>query len=222
MGAVDVRSRLAATVTLTHQCWLFAIGSTLFATATTPGFAWLAGSVAANTLCFVGSWFFTSAAWIQLVRSGPEGSAEWLSAAAQFAGTVLFNVSTGAAVWAHAVLTERRLVWAPDATGSFAFLVSGALGIIAVTAGVRVWLPKSRDWQAQWVNMIGCVAFGVSAIGAFVGRSGTTADEVLANLGTFVGALCFLTAALLVLPRFRAVGAEPVDGSSAGPGGRRA
>jgi hypothetical protein len=217
-----VRSRLSATVTLTHQCWLFAIGSTFFATATAPGFAWLAGAVAANTLCFVGSWFFTSAAWIQLVRSGPEGSAEWLSAATQFAGTVLFNVSTGTAVWAHAVLTERRLVWAPDATGSLAFLVSGALGIIAVTAGAGVWLPKSRDWQAQWVNMIGCVAFGVSAIGAFVGMSGTTADEGLANLGTFVGALCFLAAAVLVLPRSRVVSAGPLDQNSAGRGGRPA
>jgi hypothetical protein len=125
-------------------------------------------------------------------------------------------------VWAHAVLTERRLVWAPDATGSLAFLISGALGIIAVTAGAGVWLPKSRDWQAQWVNMIGCVAFGVSAIGAFVAMSGTTADEGLANLGTFVGALCFLAAALLVLPRSRAVGAGPLDQNSAGRGGRPA
>jgi hypothetical protein len=192
---------LRASVTLTHQCWLFAIGSALFATATVPGFSTVAGASAANALCFVGSWFFTTAAWIQLVRSGPEGSAEWLSAATQFAGTVLFNVSTGTAVWAHAVHTERRLVWAPDATGSLAFLVSGALGIVAVTASAGRWRPKSRDWQAQWVNMIGCVAFGISALGAFVRMSGTIADQDIANLGTFIGALCFLVAAVMALPR---------------------
>lgn len=197
---------LRATVTLTHQCWLFAIGSTFFATATMPGFATLAGAATANALCFVGSWFFTTAGWIQLVRSGPEGSVEWLSAATQFAGTVLFNVSTGTAVWAHAVLTERRLVWAPDATGSLAFLVSGALGVVAITAHAGLWAPVSRDWQAQWVNMIGCVAFGISALGAFVRLSGTIADEDVANLGTFVGALCFLAAALLVLPRGQSSG----------------
>ena len=171
---------------------------------TVPGFATFAGPWAANVACFVGSWFFTSAAWIQLVRSGPEGSAEGLSAAVQVGGTVLFNVSTCAAVWAHAVFAERRLVWAPDATGSFAFLVSAAFGVIAVSAGAGWWAPDSRDWQAQWVNVIGCLAFAVSAAGAFVFTSGVTADEPVANLGTFVGALCFLAAALLVLPRFRA------------------
>jgi hypothetical protein len=191
-------------MTLTHQCWLFVIGSLCFATGTVPGFSALAGAGAANVACFVGSWFFTSAAWIQLVRSGPEGSAEWLSAATQFAGTVLFNVSTGASVWAHAVLMERRLVWAPDATGSFAFLASAALGIVAVSAQVGYWVPRSRDWQAQWVNMIGCLAFGASAVGAFVHETGTDADEGLANVGTFIGALCFLAAALIVLPRSRA------------------
>jgi hypothetical protein len=200
-----VSTRLPTVVTLTHQCWLFVIGSACFALATAPGFSALAGAGAANVACFVGSWFFTSAAWVQLVRSGPEGSIDWLSAATQFAGTVLFNVSTGASVWAHAVFAERRLVWAPDATGSFAFLASAALGIVAVSAQVGYWVPRSRDWQAQWVNMIGCLAFGASAVGAFVYKTGTDADEGLANVGTFIGALCFLAAALIVLPRSAAV-----------------
>jgi hypothetical protein len=119
----------------------------------------------------------------------------------QFAGTLLFNLSTGAAVWAHAVKAERRYVWAPDATGSLAFLISGALGMVAVTAAAGVIELRSRDWIAAAVNLIGCVAFGVSALAAFVRVSGITADELLANLGTFVGALCFLVAALLELPR---------------------
>ncbi|TFV60390.1 hypothetical protein E4P42_05490 [Mycobacterium sp. PS03-16] len=188
-------------MTPARQCWLFAIGSSLFALATAPGFAPLAGAGAANVLCFAGSFFFTSAAWIQLSRSRDRPRAEWLSAATQFMGTLLFNVSTGAAVWAHAVAAERRLVWAPDATGSAAFLVSGALGIVAVSASAGLVAARSRDWQAQWINMIGCVAFGVSAVGAFVRPTGVTADALLANTGTFTGALCFLAAALLVLPR---------------------
>ena len=88
-----------------------------------------------------------------------------------------------------------------DATGSLAFLISGVLGIVAVTAVVGIVELKSRDWQAEWINMIGCVAFGVSALGAFVTKTGVTEDALLANVGTFVGALCFLAAALLVLPR---------------------
>jgi hypothetical protein len=192
---------LPSVVTPTHQCWLFVLGSLCFATGTVPGFAASAGAGAANVACFVGSWFFTCAAWVQLVRSGPEGGIDWLSAAVQFAGTVLFNVSTGAAVWARAVAEERRLVWAPDATGSVAFLISACLGIAAVSAQVGPWAPRSRDWQAQWVNMIGCLAFGLSAAGAFVSITGTDADATLANLGTFLGALCFLAAALMVAPR---------------------
>jgi len=190
-------------VTLARQCRLFAIGSILFALATVPGFAGAAGAGAANALCFAGSFFFTSAAWIQLCRSQSQSRIEWACAAIQFGGTLLFNVSTGASVWAHAVSEERRLVWAPDAFGSVAFLVSGVLGVVAVTASVGYLAPASRDWQAEWINMIGCVAFGVSALGAFVSRSGVTEDQRLANLGTFIGALCFLAAALLVLPRRR-------------------
>ena len=187
--------------TLSRQCWLFAIGSTLFAIATMPGMSAVAGSGLTNLLCFVGSWFFTAAGWMQLVLSGPALRIGWLSAATQFAGTILFNISTGASLWAHAVKPERRLVWAPDAFGSMAFLVSGALGVVAVTAVVGIVELKSRDWQAEWINMIGCFAFGVSALGAFVTKSGITEDALLANVGTFIGALCFLVAALLILPR---------------------
>lgn len=192
---------LGGLATLSRQCRLFVIGSSFFAVATLPGFSALAGAGAANALCFIGSWFFTTAAWMQLVRSGPARSLERLSAATQFAGTVLFNISTGAAVWAHAVTSQRRLVWAPDAAGSVAFLLSAALGIAAVAVAVGVFAPRSRDWQAQWVNMAGCIAFGVSAVGAFVRQTGVTEDALLANLGTFIGALCFLAAALVVMPK---------------------
>ncbi|MFY9917690.1 MAG: hypothetical protein WAL26_04740 [Mycobacterium sp.] len=194
--------------TLRRQCWLFAIGSTLFAIATLPGMSATAGAGLSNLLCFVGSWFFTTAGWMQLVLARPALGIGWLSAATQFVGTIMFNISTGSALWAHAVKPERRLVWAPDMFGSVAFLVSGALGIVAVTAVVGIVELKSRDWQAEWINMIGCVAFGVSALGAFVTESGVTEDALLANAGTFVGALCFLVAALVVLPH-RAESTDP-------------
>lgn len=181
--------------TLTRQCWLFAVGSSFFALATVPGFPSVAGAGATNVLCFIGSWFFTTAALMQYLLAAP--GIQWWSAAIQFMGTVLFNVSTGAAVWAHAVLAERRYVWAPDAAGSLAFLLSGLLAVMVV----GLWSPKSVDWQASWINMMGCVAFQVSALAAFVRKTGVTVDEWLANFGTFVGALCFLVAALLVRPK---------------------
>jgi hypothetical protein len=195
--------RVGTLATLSRQCWLFAVGSAFFAAATVPGSSALFGAGATNWLCFVGSWFFTAAAGMQLLLATPSLKLEWLSAAIQFVGTVLFNISTGSAVWAHATGVRRHYVWAPDALGSVAFLVSAALGVAAATIAIGLIAMGSRDWQAEWINMLGSIAFGASAVGAFVRRTGITEDELLANLGTFFGALCFLGAALLVLPRFR-------------------
>jgi hypothetical protein len=195
---------------LRRQCWLFAIGSSLFAIGTAPGFSMVGGAGATNLLCFVGSWFFTVAALTQLLLNGPSKTRTWkapsirlefVSAAIQFVGTVRFNVSTGAALWAHRIPARRRLVWWPDAQGSVAFLVSGALAVVAVTLTVGLVQPKSREWLAAWINMIGCIAFGASAVGAFITTKGITEDALLANVGTFAGALCFLSAALLMLPK---------------------
>lgn len=206
---------------LRRQCWLFAIGSSLFAVGTAPGFAMVSGAGATNLLCFVGSWFFTGAALIQLLlsrtskihpRNAPSIRLEFISAAIQFVGTVRFNVSTGAALWAHRLPIRRRYVWWPDAQGSIAFLVSGVLAVVAVTLTVGFIAPKSRDWLTAWINMVGSIAFGASAVGAFITRKGITEDAPLANVGTFVGALCFLIAALLTLPKQRSA-----DGQPAGP-----
>jgi len=195
---------------LRRQCWLFAIGSSLFAIGTAPGFALVGGAGATNLLCFVGSWFFTGAALIQLLLSGPSKIRSWktpsirlefVSAAIQFVGTVRFNVSTGAALWAHRLPIRERYVWWPDARGSVAFLVSGVLAVVAVSLTVGFVAPKSREWLTAWINMLGCIAFGASAVGAFITRRGVTEDALLANVGTFVGALCFLIAALLTLPK---------------------
>src|SRR5271156_596133 len=179
---------------LRRQCWLFAIGSSLFAIGTAPGFALVGGAGATNLLCFVGSWFFTYAALIQLLLSVPSKMRSWktpstrlefVSAAIQFVGTVRFNVSTGAALWAHRLPIRRRYVWWPDARGSVAFLVSGVLAVVAVSLTVGFVAPKSREWLTAWINMLGCIAFGASAVGAFITRRGVTEDALLANVGTF-------------------------------------
>ncbi len=192
---------LRLTPTLTRQCWLFAAGSALFAAAAAPGFSVFAGAGATNLLCFVGSWFFTTAAWMQHRLTDEHNVLEWHSASSQFAGTVLFNISTGAALLMHSVPARRHLVWTPDASGSLAFLASGALAVAALGAA-----SSGRDRWLTWINMAGCVAFGLSAGAAFVRRTGATEDQWLANAGTFIGALCFLVAALAALPRFRKPG----------------
>lgn len=198
--------------TLTKQCWGFMIGSALFALGSAPGFGEWAGPLAANLSYFIGSWFFTGAALIQLVNSGAitvpvsysPGKmfrAEWLAASTQFFGTLLFNVSTGAALGAKTIAGQQQLVWNPDAAGSLAFLISGAFVLVAFArANPKFWKWSSAEFWSGQINFLGCVAFAVSAVGAFVTLKGNTVDTSVANVGTFVGAWCFLLASLIVLP----------------------
>lgn len=194
--------------TLRMQSWLFVIGASLFALGSAPGVSAALGTAGANTSFFVGSWFFTSAAFVQLIlsgpatvsdRQGPAIRAEWLASAIQFAGTLLFNVSTGAALHAHTVQGEMHLVWNPNLEGSSCFLVSSALAVSVLWRTDARWKPRTKDWQSVWLNMLGSIAFGVSAAGAFVLQDGTTLDPTVASIGTFVGALCFLAASAVFL-----------------------
>ena len=189
----------------------FAIGSACFAVGALPGYLDLVGPVADNATYFAGSLFFTAAAFIQLRLSGRwRGGAwrsatdwdDWWSAAIQFIGTLCFNVSTGAALWPHLTTEQaRHHVWRPDAVGSICFLVSSALAVLATTHRERLWDPEARTWWATWLNMLGSIAFAVSAVAAFVvPSSGEVLNVEAVNAGMFAGALCFLAAALLTRP----------------------
>jgi len=194
--------------TLRMQSWGFVIGSFLFALGSAPGISNLLGTTGANTSFFVGSWFFTGAAFCQLMLSGAATAVDkkglavravWLSAVIQFLGTILFNISTGSALHTHTVKGEMHLVWNPNLEGSLCFLVSSGLAVLILWRARQYWVPRSTEWQSVWLNTLGSVAFGVSAAGAFVLTDGNTLDPNLANTGTFVGALCFLAASAVFL-----------------------
>ncbi|MGZ4615733.1 MAG: hypothetical protein ACXV4A_09240 [Actinomycetes bacterium] len=183
---------------------LFAIGSTCFLVAPFPGFLQAVGSTVDSAVFFVGSLFFTSAAALQLVDS-LESRGDRLdvwSSLVQLGGTLLFNVSTFRAMNEQIGDTSyNRLVWAPDALGSILFLISGYLAYVAVCGGLFRRPPRTRQWTIAAVNLVGCVAFGVSAVGAYlVPSTGDVLALGAANFGTAFGALCFLVGALLLLP----------------------
>ena len=77
---------------------------------------------------FVGSIFFTTAAALQFAESRHAPRIDWVSSLVQLVGTVLFNISTFAAL-RHNLTTHQQnaRVWAPDVFGSIAFLVSSAI-----------------------------------------------------------------------------------------------
>ena len=113
---------------------------------------------------------------------------------------MFFNVTTFAATRADLTLAqERHLVWAPDAFGSVAFLVASWFAYSEVNRGVLPRSDRSTGWRISALNMLGSIAFGASAIGArYLRSTGELANLALVNLGTFVGAVCFLLGAILL------------------------
>ncbi len=198
---------------------LFAVGSILFALGAVPGYASLVGVTADSVTYFIGSIFFTSAGFLQyreVVDTGPDGPQrgwrrvffyapdriDWWATSVQSIGTLFFNISTGFAISSDLTASSaRHHVWRPDALGSICFLVASALAWFEVSHGWVSWQPKSISWWIPFANLVGSIAFGVSAVAAFViPATGALVNVELSNLGTFVGALCFLGGAILLLP----------------------
>jgi hypothetical protein len=183
---------------------LFAVGSLCFLVAPFPRFLDAVGSTVDGLVFFVGSLFFTSAATLQLVDSVEEGSnrLDLWSSLTQLVGTLLFNINTFRALSAQIGETSYdRLVWRPDALGSALFLASGALAYVAVCGRLLRLPPRTRPGAVAAVNLLGCIAFGIAAVSAYlVPASGQVVSATAANIGTVVGALCFLVGALLLLP----------------------
>jgi drug/metabolite transporter (DMT)-like permease len=209
---------------LRREAWGFAIGSLFFMVGAVPIYATTVGSTIDNLTFFVGSLFFTAAGFIQLSLSGrrpPRRSTnrpntfDWWAAAIQFAGTLFFNVSTADAL-ITAINSGTRLGngWRPDAFGSVCFLISSAFAVVAATERDKLWDPSARTWRCVWLNMVGSILFGISAIGAFtIPTTNDFVSQFWANVGTFAGALCFLVAAALSRPGMASVRAARVSNS---------
>jgi hypothetical protein len=205
---------------------LFMVGSALFALGALPGYAGQVGVRADSVTFFIGSLFFTSAGFLQYresVDSGigarPRGWAkvfcyrprqiDWWAGGIQLVGTLYFNVSTGVAMQQNLTTqTAAQHVWRPDAVGSACFLVASGLAWFEACNGWWAWAPDHLSWWITGLNLMGSIAFGISAVAAFIVPStGQLWHAELSNLGTFVGALCFLVGAFLLLPE-RTAGTE--------------
>ena len=202
---------------------LFIVGSSCFVLGSVPAYADAVGALADAVTYFVGSIFFTAASFLQLLQAqtpsmtGGEGrrttparlvmwrplprDRNWLAAITQFAGTILFNVSTLAAIARNTSVEQQdRHVWRPDFFGSTLFIIASVFGILALRgagAGRHRPLP---GWIA-WLNMIGSLLFMAAALAGYVLPSSGEVLNIRVDLaGTLLGALCFLTGAVLMFP----------------------
>jgi hypothetical protein len=205
---------------------LFAVGSALFACGALPIYASAVGTRADSVTYFIGSLFFTSAGFLQYRESVDAGrrpgdrrrvlvirprQIDWWASAVQLVGTVYFNVSTANAVRIDLTAqTAHQHVWRPDAVGSVCFLVASGLCWFEVCHGVASWSPRQLAWWITLLNLVGSVAFGGSAVaGYIVPSTGQVRNAELSNLGTLLGAVCFLAGAVLLLPERTEGGAPP-------------
>ena len=185
---------------------LFAIGSLCFMIGPFPGFVDLVGSAADGTVFFVGSIFFTVAAFIQFLHSGGGDRAATLI---QLVGTVFFNVDTYRAMQAAYDNSDvDRLIWRPEAIGSVCFLVSGVLAYLTVRH-LRHRSRRSGGSQRSTSAVVSSSGF-LRSPGTSCLSSGSALDLAAANWSTALGALCFLIGAVMILPRF--AGSLPEQG----------
>jgi hypothetical protein len=231
---------------------LFMLGAACFAGASFvaldpgPFGRWVRNVAVINGVFFVGSIFFTSAAYAQLfeaanadrlaARCHGEAAGEgirwfgwkpdeigWLSTFIQFLGTLLFNVATLDALrpgpgW----FGQDLLVWTPDSLGSVCFLAASWLAVLEYCHGFWSWQLGSLSWWIVMVNLTGSVFFMISALFSVVlPGSGAPAHLVIVNLATCAGAICFLMGAILLLPEMatQVPRTEPGAGRDLVPGG---
>ena len=217
---------------------LFAVGSLLFALGAVPGYASAVGARWDAVTFFIGSLFFTSAAFLsyrEAVDAAPQPPGavrrrffvfqprriDWWATAVQFAGTLYFNVSCGIVMVADlSAQAAHRHVWRPDAIGSVCFLVASALAWFEVCHGWAAWRPRVWAWWITLANLVGSVAFGVSAVAGYISPvTGEVHNAAGANAATLAGAVCFFIGAVLLLPeRTEEASAHIAAPGGAGPG----
>jgi hypothetical protein len=207
----------------THGWWmavLFAVGSLCFVVGGVTSQWESSPHTVVGVIFFVGSLFFTSAGYLQYAeaanvehRIGPRRRhwrpasweprrIDWLAALVQLIGTVLFNISTFAALNHHLSTHQANdRVWAPDVFGSIAFLMSSGLAFAEVCHRWVCVRRRSLSWWIVAINLLGSIAFGVSAIASLTEpSSGEAVSARIANAGTSIGGVCFLVAALMLIP----------------------
>jgi len=202
---------------------LFMIGATLFVTGSVM-LLYLSeyiSSFTSNVTYFIGSLFFTSAAYgqflqainanIALLPRAKEKQKSWrwwarglrspgfLSAASQFIGTILFNFNTFDVFYHYRYpIGEHLFVWVPNMVGSVLFLVSSFFAWIEIYHDGYVKRFVSVTWWIVWLNIIGSVLFQLSALYGYINPfTGTVPNGHLSIALTLWGAVCFYLAAHL-------------------------
>jgi len=211
---------------------LFMVGSALFVAGSIMQlyFSDHFSTFAVNVTYFVGSLFFTSAAYGQLLQSinaniallpsSREKVKHWrwwarglrspgfLAAASQFIGTILFNINTFDAFYdLHSPAGEHLLIWVPGMVGSMLFLVSSFFSWVEIYHDDFVHPFVSVTWWTVWFNIVGSILFQLSALYGYIDPfTGAVVNGSLSIDYTLWGAVCFYLGAHLSNVEIREAG----------------
>jgi len=176
-----------------------------------------------NLTFFIGSVFFTSAGYAQLLEVINKDitskdylkvqSSTWLwwawrpknlgylSSVTQLTGTILFNFNTFDAFYSGlSVLQEDIIIWVPNMLGSMLFITASFFAWLEIYHDKHIQAFISTTWWIIWINILGSLFFQLSAIFSYIHiDSGTYINETLLLRGTIYGAICFFVAAYLLI-----------------------
>ena len=219
-----------------HLTWwvamLFTVGSACFSVG---GYAitfphdipkeWVTG-MTLDWVFFIGSIFFTSAAFCQLLEAINAEDSEYLyvgeksptsfqwvawhpkrigymASLAQLIGTVMFNFNTGNAFISDLNWIQQDiLIWTPNFIGCICFLIASRLAFMEVCHGYWGWQPGNIEWWITVLNLLGSIGFMISALYSLAVPPGDNSMTFtwLSAFFTFQGGVCFLIASYLLLP----------------------
>ena len=204
---------------------LFMLGSLCFIAGSVMviSFENIFSSFMINLTFFIGSLFFTSAAYSQLLEVMnadittkiylQEKNSPWLwwawrpknlgylASLTQFIGTILFNFNTFDAFYIGLDTFQKDLIiWVPNIFGSVLFLSASVFAWLEVYHDNYIKAFVSTTWWIIWLNIMGSIFFLFSAIFSYEHiDSGTFINEILLSRYTIYGAICFFIAAYLLL-----------------------
>lgn len=200
---------------------LFMIGAALFALGCVLFLASIKQAFVLDSVFFVGSLFFTSAAYCQYHQAlneteeaqglsqrqwfgwQPQSISFW-SAGSQFVGTLLFNINTFDAFFDFGWIAQDILIWTPNMLGSIMFQLSGSLAMYEACRDKGNWHVWRLHWWVISINFLGCVAFLISAVLSLV-TPAPVPDMIIiwATVFTLLGAGCFFASAYLMVLEMR-------------------
>ncbi|MCL1126341.1 hypothetical protein [Shewanella surugensis] len=206
----------------------FIIGASHFVFASLLALSAMMSVTALTNLYFMGSIFFTIAAYLQYIQSINAGDfirnkstmnksalhkkkyqRKWLAwqphrldfwvTFSQFIGTLFFNLNTFSGYLALSDLQQSLFIWLPNLLGSLCFQLSGSLALYETSHQFWLWSPKSLEQKMAFINHFGCLFFlGSAFVSSSILQSLSPSMLPLSIVLTCLGGICFLCAAVLL------------------------